>query len=133
MKTYTYTFTVPASAIDFNGHVNNVTYLTWMMEAASRHSQSVGMGFEQCLEYGGTWVAKSHHIEYKSPAFEGDELRMTTWIDTLGKIVSERRYELRKVADDFLICEGKTEWVFVDKKRMRPMRIPAQIAEAFPL
>ncbi len=131
MKTYTYTFTVPSSAIDFNGHVNNVTYLQWMMEAASAHAQSVGMGFEQCMEHGGTWVAKSHHIEYKNPAFEGEELRMTTWVETIGKITSDRRYELHKISDGSLVCEGRTEWVFVDKERMRPMRIPASVRGAF--
>jgi len=131
MKTFSYTFTVPASAIDFNGHVNNVTYLQWMMEAASRHSQSVGMGFEQCLEHGGTWVAKSHHIEYKASAYEGEELRMETWIETLGRIVSERRYRLTRTGDEMLLCEGQTEWVFVDKDRFRPSKIPEAIKKAF--
>jgi len=27
-------FTVPESAIDVNGHVNNLRYLEWMLEAA---------------------------------------------------------------------------------------------------
>jgi acyl-CoA thioesterase FadM len=35
------------------------------------------------------------------------------------------------MADDSLVCEGKTEWVFVDADRMRPMRIPARVSEAF--
>ncbi len=131
MTPFTYTFTVPASAIDFNGHVNNITYLEWMMEAAVRHSRSVGMSFERCLELGGTWVARSNHIEYKTPAFEGEELRMTTWVESIGKITSERRYELHKISDDSLVCEGRTEWVFVDKERMRPMRIPAPVRGAF--
>ena len=131
MKTFSYIFTVPSDAIDFNGHVNNVTYLQWMMEAASRHSRSVGMGFEQCLEHGGTWVAKSHTLEYKKPAFEGDQLQMETWIQTLGKVASQRRYKLTKTDDSSLIFEGKTEWVFVDRDRMRPMRIPEPVRGAF--
>ncbi len=128
---FSYTFTVPASAIDFNGHVNNVTYLQWMMDAAQRHSQSVDMDFERCLSYGGTWVARSHNIVYKKPAFEGEILRMKTWIETLGTFTSERRYQLSRVDDDALVCEGNTEWVFVDKKRFRPFRIPLEIREAF--
>ena len=132
-KPFSYTFTVPASAIDFNGHVNNVTYLQWMMDAAQRHSQSVGMDFERCLSYGGTWVARSHNIVYKKPAFEGEELRMETWIETLGTFTSERRYQLSRVDDDALVCEGNTEWVFVDKNRFRPSRIPPEIRTAFNL
>ncbi len=128
---FSYTFTVPASAIDFNGHVNNVTYLQWMMEAAQKHSQSVGMDAERCLAHGGTWVARSHNIIYKKPAFEGEVLRMETWIETLGTFTSKRRYRLTRVDDRALITTGETEWVFVDAKRFRPSRIPEAIAQAF--
>ena len=131
MKNYLYKFRVQKEDIDFNGHVNNVTYLSWMIEAATNHSQSVGSGYEKCLELGGTWVAKSHHIEYKKPAFENDELQMKTWIEDIGKIASTRRYELTRPSDGALICEGKTEWVFVDSKKMRPMKIPQQIIAGF--
>jgi len=131
MKPYTYTFTVKENDIDFNGHVNNITYLSWMIEAATRHSASVGSGYEKCLEFGGTWVAKSHHIEYKKPSFENDELQMKTWIEDIGKILSTRRYELTRPSDGVLILEGKTEWVFVDAKKMRPMKIPEGVIEGF--
>jgi acyl-CoA thioester hydrolase len=131
VKKYTYTFTVPKDAIDFNGHVNNITYLAWMIDAAERHSESVGYGHEACLALGGTWVAKSHHIEYKRPAFEGDELRMETWVEEIGKIMSIRRYRLSNLKKDMVICEGSTEWVFVDSKKMRPIKIPEVVVEAF--
>ncbi len=131
MNSYSYTFRVTGDDIDFNGHVNNVTYLSWMIEAATRHSASVGFGYEQCLELGGTWVAKSHTLEYKKPAFENEVLQMKTWIEEIGKILSIRRYELTRTGDGALICEGKTEWVFVDSRKMRPMRIPAEIIQGF--
>ncbi len=131
MQPFTYTFNVLSEHIDFNKHVNNVIYLTWMMEAAARHSSSVGFGFEQCRELGGTWVAKSHTIEYRKPAFEGEELQMETWIESIGKVMSVRRYRLTRPVDDAVICEGKTEWVFVDARRQRPTKIPQEIVEAF--
>jgi acyl-CoA thioester hydrolase len=131
MTAYTYTFTVEKESIDFNGHVNNVTYLSWMIDAATKHSASVGFGYEACLALGGTWVAKSHHIEYKKPAFENDELEMRTWIEEIGKILSTRRYEITRPSDGAVICEGKTEWVFVDSKKMRPMKIPLEIIAGF--
>ena len=131
MTPYFYRFTVQKDAIDFNGHVNNVTYLSWMIEAATKHGDSVGSGYEKCLEYGGTWVAKSHNIEYKKPSFENDELQMKTWIEDIGKILSTRRYELTRLSDDAVILEGKTEWVFVDIKNMRPMKIPEGVIAGF--
>jgi len=130
-RAYSYRFRVRADAIDFNGHVSNVTYLKWMIEAATRHSEAVGFGYTQCLELGGTWVAKSHRIEYRKPAFEGEELEMRTWIESIGKLLSVRRYRLTRPGDASVICEGETEWVFVDRERMRPMKIPEKIIGGF--
>jgi acyl-CoA thioester hydrolase len=128
---YTRRFTVPAEAIDFNGHVGNVTYLQWMIDAAAAHSASVGWDFEACREAGGTWVAKSHHIEYRHPAFENDPLLLETWLDPIGKIKAVRHYRILRESDGTLLCEGETEWIFVDAKSMRPIRIPPRSAEAF--
>jgi len=131
VKKYSYTFIVNKDDIDFNGHVHNVTYLSWMIDAATKHSGSVGFGYKECLKLGGTWVAKSHTIEYKKPSFENDELHMETWVEEIGKIMSVRRYVLTRPKNKVLICEGKTEWVFVDSKKMRPMKIPEVIIEGF--
>ncbi len=102
-----------------------------MIDAATAHSAAVEFDYEKCLDLGGTWVAKSHTIEYKKPAFEHDELQMKTWIEDIGKILSTRRYELIRPSDGAVICEGKTEWVFVDSEKMRPMKIPVEIIEGF--
>ena len=106
MTKYRYRFKVTEDHIDFNNHVNNVTYLSWMIEAATQHSESVGFGYKECLKLGGTWIAKSHNIEYKKPSFINDELQMETWIEDIGKILSTRRYVLTRVSDGTIICEG---------------------------
>jgi acyl-CoA thioester hydrolase len=131
MQKFSYRFTVTEDTIDMNGHVHNVTYLSWMIDAATRHSESVGFGYESCLSLGGVWVAKSHHIEYRKPAFLGDELCMETWVEDIGRIMSVRRYVLTRVSDGTLLCEGKTEWVFVDSKKMRPVKIPESMIRGF--
>jgi len=102
-----------------------------MIEAATKHSESLGFGYKECLKLGGTWIAKSHNIEYKKPSFINDELQMETWIEDIGKILSTRCYALTRVSDNALICEGKTQWVFVDSEKMRPMKIPTAIVDGF--
>jgi len=39
---YEYDFCVPADAADPNGHVSNIDYVRWMIEAAHRHAASTG-------------------------------------------------------------------------------------------
>ncbi|MEM9478203.1 MAG: thioesterase family protein [Verrucomicrobiota bacterium] len=118
---HTLTLTVDESAIDTNGHVNNVAYVQWMQEVAIAHYESLGWA-EETRDQKATWVARSHHIEYKRPAFAGDALSIRTWIATMERATSTRRYEIHR--DDELIAEGKTVWVFIDTTTGRPKRIP---------
>ena len=59
-------FAVPEGAIDRNGHVNNVAFVQWMQDAATRHFDSGGVT-ETMRAAGGTWVARAHKIEYLQP------------------------------------------------------------------
>ena len=121
--------TVNEKDIDFNGHVNNLRYLEWMINAAVKHSESLGFNPQTYKKIGSTWFVKSHYIEYKLPAFLGDELVIKTWIDEVKKITSKRKYEIYK--NEKLIAFGETEWVFVDINTHRPKKIPTEIIEKY--
>jgi acyl-CoA thioester hydrolase len=41
-KTYTKTILIPQNAIDENGHVNNVVFVQWMQNVATRHFEALG-------------------------------------------------------------------------------------------
>jgi len=115
--------------IDFNGHVNNLKYLEWMINSALQHSESEGFGSEYYKNHDVTWVAKKHCVEYKLPAFEGDKLILKTWIDEVKKVLVIRKYEIYK--NDKLITYGFSEWVFIDFNTKRPKKIPQEIIEKF--
>ena len=70
---FAYSITVPQSALDNDGHVNNVIYLQWMQDAAIRHPESVP---EHKLPENRGWFAREHRIEYSTPAYIGDELEI---------------------------------------------------------
>ncbi|AZV46433.1 acyl-CoA thioesterase [Nautilia sp. PV-1] len=115
--------------IDFNGHVNNLKYLEWMINIAMEHSTHEGFGVDYYKKHGVSWVARKHCIEYRLPAFEGDELILKTWIDEVKKLLVIRKYEIYK--NDKLITSGFSEWVFVDFKTQRPKKIPEDIIKKF--
>ena len=126
--TYQYELAVPPQAIDANGHVNNVSYVQWMQDVAIRHWRSLG-GMEIDEEMNCTWVARSHHIEYLSPAFEGEIIEIKTWIDNVRRVRSVRKYEFHRVSDNRLLARGETDWVFVDVDSGRPKSIPEYIGK----
>lgn len=129
---YRTVFTVPAEAIDVNGHVNNVRYVQWMQDVAVAHWRSVG-GEELNEKLGCTWVARSHRIEYLKPSFEGDEIEGITWIETLSRVRSKRRYAFRRVGEERPLAQGETDWVFIDFQTGHPHAIPREVETFLPV
>jgi len=129
---YSYEFDIPETAVDENGHVNNVMYVQWMQDVAVRHYESMG-GTGPTQAVGATWVVRSHSIEYLRPAFAGERIRVQTWIANLRRVRSLRRYRFLRVSDETLLVRGETDWVFVDAKDGAPRAVPAEIAALFTL
>jgi acyl-CoA thioester hydrolase len=129
---FSYKFRIPDSAIDSNGHVNNVIYVQWMQDMAVRHFIALG-GSELINRLGASWYVRSHRIEYLSPAYAGDEIEVRTWVANLRRVRSLRKYEFVNKSDGRLLVRGETEWVLVDAKSGRPIAIPEKLAKIFPL
>ena len=127
---YRSSFEVPASAIDGNGHVNNVAYVQWMQDVAIEHFEASGC-HDAMDAAGGTWVARFHHIEYLSPALLGERLEAQTWVVDFRRVRTLRRYRFVRLSDGQVIAQGETEWAFINTKSGRPMAIPEEIRQAF--
>ncbi len=125
-------FQVPSEAIDANGHVNNVNYVQWMQDLAVNHYESIG-GVEPTQALGATWVVRSHHVVYQSPAFKDDLIEASTWVVNIRKVRSLRRYQFTRVSHGKVLVTGETDWVFVDTHTGRLLAIPPQIAGLFTL
>ena len=131
-RIYRYDFTVPESAVDMNGHVNNVVYVQWMQDVAVKHFDTVG-GTKAMHAVGGTWVVHSHKIEYLSQAFADEELFALTWVANFKRVRSVRRHKFFRKSDNKLLAKGETEWVFVDAGNGRPRAIPDELSLLFPI
>ncbi|WKZ34261.1 MAG: acyl-CoA thioesterase [Anaerolineales bacterium] len=127
--TYTKTVTIRKSAIDGNGHVNNVAYVQWMQDIALEHYNSIGGIAAQGPD--STWVIREHRIEYLLPAFEGEEIEIRTWVENIRKVRSLRKYEFVRKSDGKVLVKGETDWVFVDVKTGNPKAIPMEVGNVF--
>lgn len=128
---FTRTFAVPGTAIDANGHANNLEYLRWMQEAATAHSDARGWSLARYAEAGATWVIRSHAIEYLRPAFAGEELALCTWIGGFEARASPRHHLFWRARDRKVLARAQTLWVFVDAATGRARAIPEALRQAF--
>lgn len=125
---FSYTFKVPESAIDVNGHVNNITYLEWCIDIAEKHWFSKAPKETHNTYF---WVVLNHFIEYKNPAFEGEELQIETWVTSAEGVKSERHYKIFRKKDNKVMVTAKTLWCFVELKSQKPTRITEEIRNLF--
>jgi acyl-CoA thioester hydrolase len=122
---------VPATAIDANGHVNNVHYVHWMQEAAMAHSAELGWPQERYTALGWTWIIRSHTIEYRHSAYAGDTITVFTWVSNLEKIRSLRKFKFYRAADDTVLATAATLFIFCDLKTGKPNSIPKEVQEVY--
>ncbi len=128
---FKHVFTVPTDAIDVNGHVNNVVYVQWMQDVATLHSNAVGLSRGVYEDNRAAWVARTHHIDYLSPTFEGEEVEALTWISNLKKVTSLRKYKFFRKSDGALLARAETNWVYIDLQSGKPKALNDLILNAF--
>jgi acyl-CoA thioester hydrolase len=128
---YAHKVLVLPTDIDENAHANNICYLRWMNEAAVAHSAMNGWMAQRYIELGSTWFARRHTIEYLSPAAEGDELIVSTWIYDWKSVRSTRRYRFVRPKDGVVVATGETLWAFVNLATGRPTKLPSVVSDCF--
>jgi acyl-CoA thioester hydrolase len=130
---YEHPLTVQPAHIDRLGHVNNLAYLGWMLEAAVAHSAAQGWNAERYDELGSVWVVRSHEIKYIEPAYEGQQLVVRTWVADMTKVSSTRRYRIERAADGAVLAKAATRWAFIDRTTGTLTRVPQVLIDSFEL
>lgn len=128
---YEHRHIVGTDEIDPLGHASNVAYVEWMQASALAHSAAQGWPADRYRALGLGWVVRAHTIEYHRPALAGDGIAVRTWVATMRKATSLRRYRIHRQSDDALLATAETRWAFVDYSTNQPTRVPREIAEAF--
>jgi len=110
--------------IDAQGHVNNVVYLRWMQDAATAHWEAAAPAEHKAMV---SWVVTRHEIDYKAPAFVGEELVARTWVGEPSGATWERFIEIRRREDDRLLARGRSIYAALDRATGRPKRVDAEL------
>lgn len=126
MKEFAHSFAVLSEAIDYQGHVNNVVYLQWIQDVALAHWNSDAP--EDIRKRYGWWVSR-HEIDYKRPAFAGENITAKTWVGGWKGVTCDRYTEITREGE--LLVKSVTVWVFIDRETTKPTRITSEVKEPF--
>lgn len=127
-KVFEMEITVQKEHLDEMNHVNNVQYLQWVQDVAKAHWENAAMT-HWLEEY--AWVALSHHIEYKKPAFLGEKLVLKTHVHEFTGMKSIRLVRIFRKETEELLVQSRTEWCMIRKDNLRPVRVPEEIVKPF--
>jgi len=119
---------IEPSDIDQLGHVNNVTYVRWVQDAAVAHWKASAPAADQAQLF---WVVVRHEIDYKRPAFPGDRIIARTWVGTASRIRFERHTEVLRVEDRAVLAKACTTWCPMDARTRKPAAVSAEVRERF--
>ena len=110
--------------LDALQHVNNVVYVQWMQDIASKHWNSYSSAElnEKIL-----WVARHHEIDYLAQSFLHDPLLMKTWTGDYSGVAWDRHYEIIRKSDNKKIISAKSVWILLDKKTFKPKRVDEEV------
>ena len=117
--------------IDELGHVSNLRYLHWVLDAATAHAASVGLNMAEFKRIGAVFVVRRHDIQYRKPALAGDEITVRTWIEDWRPASSTRKTEIAHAHSGDLLARASTQWALVDFRSRRPVQIPREISDRF--
>lgn len=118
--------TIAPSDIDFMGHVNNATYLTWVQEAVIAHWRRFA-GPEAIAAH--MWVAVKHEITYRRPAFLADLVAATVELEEVRR--ESAFYETVITRRDEVLAHARSRWCCLDAATLRPIRLGADIVKRF--
>jgi acyl-CoA thioester hydrolase len=116
---------------DAYGHVNHAHYLRYMQETAMDASAAAGYDVARYQEIGRQWLIRETDITYFRPLVYGDTVIVKTWVDNFRRVRSRRAYELRQASSGTVVAQAHTDWVFLDRESLRPVRVPDSLINVF--
>ncbi|MDR3165566.1 MAG: hypothetical protein LBU13_08305 [Synergistaceae bacterium] len=122
-------FGVPYYGLDQNGRLKPEILPEFFQEAAARHAASVGIGVEDLLERGMTWVLRRYRINvHDCPNERG--ITVKTWFEPQRNLMSVRAFEAFS-PDGVGIADAWSAWIVLDLTKMRPVRLDRALPHAY--
>lgn len=123
---------VGAQDIDGLGHANNAVYVSWMERCAWQHSQSLGLDLVEYRRLDRAMAVVRHEIDYLASAYEGERLRIGTWIvESDHKLKMLRRFQLVRADDASTLLRAQTTFVCIELSSGKPKRMPVEFVERY--
>lgn len=127
---YEKTIRIPQVATDYNLNLSMNYLFDMVLEMGNLQSEAVGMPYDELLRRGVTWMLYRIKVKINRLPKAKEKVVMRTWVSTLHRLRTKREVSFYTEDGETLI-DTTTEWLVVDIKKNRAIRIPEFIKEHF--
>jgi YbgC/YbaW family acyl-CoA thioester hydrolase len=111
------------------GHINYAVYLNYLEQAAAEHHAALGLTVARMAELGAGFTVRDVELHYHGTAAMGDELAITTWLESCGGVRAVRCSEVRNATTDQRVLSARVQWVWVNLHSGRPQRLSQDVLD----
>jgi acyl-CoA thioester hydrolase len=113
---------------DAQGVAHNANYLIWFEVARIDYLERYAGGYRLIQERGYEALTTESHVRYLAPVYFDDRLTIHA---RCGELRGARfRYDYVLTRNGEVVADGWTQHAVVDRKTMRPTRVPQFLADA---
>ncbi len=112
---------------DAGGIVYYVNYLKFMERARTEFMRSLGFGKDYIFNHDLMFVVRDIAVKYREPARLDDELEATARVSQLRGASMVLEQAVRRGAE--IMAQGEVTIACVDRRGVKPRRLPAEMAE----
>lgn len=126
---YTTSFGVRSYEIGRYGIISAGTLLRYLEHVATEASAAAGFPRSWYDEQHSAWVVRHMTLELTRPITLADDLAFDTWPAQYARIQAYREYIVSSQHDDQPVARAHGHWVYVNRERGLPIRLPEHIVE----
>lgn len=119
-KRFTHRFFLPASEVNAQRELPLPRLVTLIIDVATAHANSIGIGFDNMIRHGLSWVLSRLTIDITEMPSVGGNYEMKTWIENVNRMFSERNFELTDAETGRVMATVHSSWMAIDMHSRRP-------------
>ncbi len=114
--------------IDMYQHVHSSRYMDYVLAARfDQMERCYKMPMSEFQKRGYGWFMAATQMNFKRPLGLGDRFTVRTWIERFTLIGVRVQFQIERLPDQKLSCDGWFDYVMVSMETARAVRIPDDI------
>jgi YbgC/YbaW family acyl-CoA thioester hydrolase len=118
--------------IDMYQHVHSSRYMDYVLAARfDQMERCYKMPMAEFQKRGFGWFMAATEMNFKRPLGLGDRFVVRTWIEHFTPIGVRVQFQIERLPDQKLSCDGWFDYVMVAIETGRPVRVPDDIRQKY--